>query len=330
MAPRCCKERHVGAFFIFLKDMKKFFYFFAVAALVACGGGSDSPEPQPKPTPTPTPAVGNANKNDASSNAYLARLEMPKTKDGSKVITHTTDDYGVTFSLEWDSKIRAQRWTCYDLNKRNAAKNGNTRKSLWPDGDPWDVDPDVPKSEQQATYSELSKSYYPGSNDYYEKGHVCPSNDRLYTKAANKQTFYMTNILPMVGKFNGKLWQKMELQVNSWAQKLGDGDTIFICKGGTIDKADQILGKTINNHVVPKYFFMALLFKNASGPVRMLGFWAEHLNEDHSNDALKGYVVSIDDLEQKTGIDFFCNLPDDVEEQLEATKSEDIISAWGL
>jgi endonuclease G len=62
----------------------------------------------------------------------------------------------------------------------------------------------------------------------------------------------------------------------------------------------------------------------------MLGFWAEHLNEDHSNDALKGYVVSIDDLEQKTGIDFFCNLPDDVEEQLEATKSEDIISAWGL
>ncbi|MBQ6917510.1 MAG: DNA/RNA non-specific endonuclease, partial [Prevotella sp.] len=278
--------------------MKKFFYFFAVAALVACGGGSDSPEPQPKPTPTPTPAVGNANKNDASSNAYLARLEMPKTKDGSKVITHTTDDYGVTFSLEWDSKIRAQRWTCYDLNKRNAAKNGNTRKSLWPDGDPWDVDPDVPKSEQQATYSELSKSYYPGSNDYYEKGHVCPSNDRLYTKAANKQTFYMTNILPMVGKFNGKLWQKMELQVNSWAQKLGDGDTIFVCKGGTIDKADQILGKTIGNHVVPKYFFMALYAKTSTGQ-KMLGFRAEHLNEDKSGDALKGYVVSIDELEQK-------------------------------
>ena len=316
-------------------SMNKMFYSLAVFALVACGGGSSSsdgpnPTPDPTPTPTPTPTVGNANKNDASENAYLARLEMPKARTDSKVITHTTKDYGVTYSVEWDSNIRAQRWTCYDMNKRNAAKNGNTRKSLWPDGDPWNYDPDVATSDQQATYSELSKSYYPGSKDYYEKGHVCPSNDRLYTKDANEQTFYMTNILPMVGKFNGKLWQKMELQVNSWAQKLGDGDTIFICQGGTIDKADQILGKTINNHVVPKYFFMALLFKNASGPVRMLGFWAEHLNEDHSNDALKGYVVSIDDLEQKTGIDFFCNLPDDVEEQLEATKSEDIISAWGL
>jgi endonuclease G len=297
---------------------------------VACGGGgSDTPEPQPKPTPTPTPTVGNANKNDASSNAYLARLEMPKTKDGSKVITHTTDDYGVTFSLEWDSKIRAQRWTCYDLNKRNAAKNGNTRKSLWPDGDPWDVDPDVPKSEQQATYSELSKSYYPGSNDYYEKGHVCPSNDRLYTKAANKQTFYMTNILPMVQKFNSGIWQKMEIQLNDWAQKLGNGDTIFVCKGGTIDKEDQILGKTIGNHVVPKYFFMALYAKTSTGQ-KMLGFWAEHLNEDTKGDALKGYVVNIDELEQKTGIDFFCNLDDSAEEQLESKKTDEIISAWGL
>lgn len=310
--------------------MKKLYYLFVVVALVACGGGgSDTPEPQPKPTPTPTPTVGNANKNDASSNAYLARQEMPKTKEGSKVITHTTDDYGVTFSLEWDSKIRAQRWTCYDLNKRNAAKNGNTRKSLWPDGDPWEVDPDVPKSEQQATYSELSKSYYPGSNDYYEKGHVCPSNDRLYTKAANKQTFYMTNILPMVQKFNSGIWQKMEIQLNDWAQKLGNGDTIFVCKGGTIDKEDQILGKTIGNHVVPKYFFMALYAKTSTGQ-KMLGFWAEHLNEDKSGDALKGYVVSIDELEQKTGIDFFCNLDDSAEEQLESKKADDIISAWGL
>jgi len=62
----------------------------------------------------------------------------------------------------------------------------------------------------------------------------------------------------------------------------------------------------------------------------MFGFWAEHLDEDRSSDALSGYVVSIDELEQKTGIDFFCNLPDDVEEQLESTKAADIIKAWGL
>jgi hypothetical protein len=151
----------------------------------------------------------------------------------------------------------------------------------------------------------------------------------LEVKDANEQTYYMTNILPMVANFNGKLWQKMETQVNTWGKALADGDTIFVCKGGTIDKADQILGKTIGNHVVPKYFFMALYAKTSTGQ-RMLGFWAEHLNEDHSNDALKGYVVSIDELEQKTGIDFFCNVADTLEEQLESKSAADIISAWGL
>ena len=309
--------------------MNKLFYILVLSALVACGGsGGDSPDPTP--TPTPTPTVGNVNKNDASSNAFLARLEMPKAKSGSKVITHSTDNFGVTYSLEWDSDIRAQRWTCYDLNKKNVATNGNTRKSLWPDGDPWNYDPDVSTSDQIGTYSELSKSYFPNSNDYYEKGHICPSADRLNSKDANEQTYFMTNIQPMVAKFNSGIWNEMEKKVNNWAKSLKDNDTIFVCKGGTIDKSDQIIGKTKNNHVVPKYFFMALLSKSADGSKKMLGFWVEHLNADHSADALKDYVVSIDELEQETGIDFFCNLPDEVEEQLESTKAADIISAWGL
>ena len=309
--------------------MNKILYLFLIAALLSCGG-SDGPDTPPTPPDPGTPVtVGNTNKNDASSNAFLARLEMPKTKSGSKVITHSTADYGVTYSVEWDSNIRAQRWTCYDLNKKNVATNGNTRRGLWPSGDPWAFDPDVATSEQQQLTNELSKSYYPNSSDFYEKGHVCPSMDRLNSKEANRQTYYMTNILPMVANFNGKLWQKMETQVNNWGKALADGDTIFVCKGGTIDKTDQILGKTIGNHVVPKYFFMALYAKTSSGQ-KMLGFWAEHLNVDKSGDPLSDYVISIDELEQKTGIDFFCNLRDEQEEKLESKSKADIISDWGL
>ena len=61
---------------------------------------------------------------------------------------------------------------------------------------------------------------------------------------------------------------------------------------------------------------MAILCKNSQG-YKALGFWVEHLNEDRSGDNIINYVVSIDELEQKTGIDFFCNLPDDVEETTE-------------
>lgn len=315
--------------------MKQFSLFFFLVVLTSCGGGSSSDEPAVPPTPTPT--VTNANKNDASQNAYLARLEMPKTKSGSKVVTHSTEKYGVTFSLEWDSKLQATRWVCWEMDASNKMETYSR-----PDEDPWAYDPNVEESEQQATYSELSNSFFPGydpsvhkaSDFLYQKGHICASQDRIYDKDANTQTFYMTNIYPMVGNFNGKLWSKMEKQVRTWGKNLGANDTLFIVKGGTIDKEELILDRTKEYkghgpHIVPKYFFMALYAKTSSGQ-RMLGFWAEHLNEDKSGDALKGYVVSIDELEQKTGIDFFCNLSDTIEEQLESKTAADIISAWGL
>ena len=316
--------------------MKQFFFLFSLALLTSCGGGGGSDEPTPNP-PTPTPTVVNANKNDASTNAYLARLEMPKTKSGSKVVTHSTEKYGVTFSLEWDSKLLATRWVCWEMDASNKMETYSR-----PDEDPWAYDPNVEESEQQATYSELSNSFFPGydpsvhkaSDFLYQKGHICASQDRIYDKDANTQTFYMTNIYPMVGNFNGKLWSKMEKQVRTWGKDLGANDTLFIVKGGTIDKEELILDRTKEYkghgpHIVPKYFFMALYAKTSTGQ-RMLGFWAEHLNEDKSGDALKGYVVSIDELEEKTGIDFFCNVADTLEEQLESKTASEIISAWGL
>lgn len=304
--------------------MKRLFYLIPLFMLASCGGSS---EDGPEPTPTPGPVEStNINKNDASQNEYLALLEMPKTKSGSIVVTHTVEGYGVNYSFEWDSSLRAQRWTCYTLNKKNMASNGNTRKSLWPEGDPWNYDPDIATAQQQATYSELSNSYFPGTSAYYEKGHICPSADRLYSKDVNEQTFFMTNILPMVAKFNGGIWSMMEARTRNWAN---GADELYVCKGGTIDKSEQILGKTINNHIVPKFFFVALLHKKGD-TYKALGFWVEHLNEDHSNDNLGDYVVNIDKLEELTGIDFFCNLPDDIENQIESVSQEDVKSSWGL
>lgn len=302
--------------------MKKLYLLIPLFLLAACGGSSDD-DPEPTPTPTPATEASNTNKNDASQNEYLALVEMPHTKAGSTVVTHTVADYGVNYSFEWDSSLRAQRWTCYTLNKKNMANNGNSRNSLWGGEDPWALDPDIPNAQQQQTTNELSKSYYPGSKDYYEKGHICPSADRLYSKDVNRQTFYMTNILPMVHNFNGGIWNMMEARTRNWA---GTADELYVCKGGTIDNSDQILGKTIGNHIVPKYYFMALLHKKGD-TYKALAFWVEHLNEDHSNDKLGDYVVSIDKLEELTGIDFFCNMPDDLEAQVESTTNK---SDWGL
>jgi endonuclease G len=236
----------------------------------------------------------------------------------------------VNFSLEWDHQKKATRWVCWEVNSENRVEK-YSRNQLWPNGDPWAYDPKVPQTEQQATYSELSKSYYPGyipgvhkESDYlYQKGHICASQDRIYDKEANQQTFYMTNIYPQVGNFNGKTWAKLEGQVRSWGK---NSNVMYVCKGGTIDKDSEILGYTIGKHIIPKYFFMAIVSQTTKG-VRGIAFWMEHLNEDRSGDLLSKYAMSIDDLESKTGIDFFCNLPDDTENKVEGTLT---LSDWNL
>ena len=43
---------------------------------------------------------------------------MPHTKDGCTVVTHSVDNYGVNYSFEWDSSLKAQRWTCYTLTSK--------------------------------------------------------------------------------------------------------------------------------------------------------------------------------------------------------------------
>lgn len=307
-----------------MKTKKLFMLMTAVLALAACGDdGEDIVIDNDK-----SKITGTTNNNNNTSGPIEAQThyEFPKAKAGqSEIIVHSTTSYGMTYALEWDHSKRATRWVCWEMNADNRVER-YSRTQLWPNGDPWTYDPLVPQNEQQETYNELSKSYFPGSskNDgFYQKGHICASQDRIYDKEANEQTFYMTNIMPMVGNFNGKLWSKLEKQVRTWGKTC---DNLYICKGGTIDKDSYILDYTIGNHIVPKFFFMAL-FKKSDKGLSAIGFWMEHLNEDRSNDKLSIYAKSIDQLESLTGIDFFCNLPDETENKVEASYK---LSEWNL
>ena len=279
--------------------------------------------------------ITNVNKNTISSSQpkEIARLEIPKVKGGtSEVIVHSTPAYGMTYASEWDHTLRAQRWSCFEIYKSNNVKNWSRsgwKQTQW-GGDPFQKDPAVPLSEQPNVTGEFSGSYYKGVGSFYERGHICASEDRVYSKDANEQTFYMTNMQPQVGNLNEKIWSDMEAKVRDWASS---ADTLYVCKGGTIDGDDKIVDQTKSGFIVPRYFFMAVLAKNsdqANGGYKAMGFWIEHLDVDQRSKGIASFVVNIDDLEQKTGIDFFCNLPDDIENKIESLSVDKVKLAWGL
>jgi len=254
------------------------------------------------------PTDENVNKN---TNPRAQLLEYPHlSEDNMNILSiHSTEDYGITYSLEWDCNKRAQRWTCYQLHSGNDMKNVSRT-------DAWAADPNIP-AQYQSTQAD-----YKGSG--FSRGHMCPSGDRLCSIEQNKQTFYYSNMQPQYQNHNGGLWARMEDKVRAWSND-SFRDTLFIVKAATISE-DQLLGYTESGLPIPKYFYMAILCKK-DNQFKALAFWTEHTDEKITKPNLADYAISVKELEERTGIDFFCNLPDDIEQEVEKAVN---VSDWGL
>jgi endonuclease G len=74
---------------------------------------------------------------------------------------------------------------------------------------------------------------------------------------------------------------------------------------------------------VPNYFYKVLIDYNGAQP-KVLAFLMEHKD---SKQPLRSFVVSVDTIERLTGIDFFANLEDGLEERLESSSD---YNAWSL
>lgn len=269
----------------------------------------------------------NTNKNIVTEDDAVTRLEFPHLKGGSSIVLvyRTSDNNAfdkdrVNYCVEWDCEKKSQRWSCYQLHAGNTGEYSR-------------VTNDYPNDPN------LNTDYY-WTTDYiynsgFQHGHICPSADRVYSYQANYQTFYMTNMQPQYRRFNAYssngsdkgegLWLRMENKVRSWTPR-NTTDTLYICKGGTIDREDQIITRLQGRLIVPRYFFMAVLRKNQSG-YAAIAFYAEQKDQWGTDDNLGDYAMSIDELEEKTGIDFFCNLPDKTENSVESKK---VLRIWGL
>ena len=226
---------------------------------------------------------------------------------GNQVIVKKTNDYGVTLSLEWDNSKIANRWTCYTLHAGNKLKNVSRTND-------YKVDP--------STVVQATAGDYSGSG--FSRGHLCPSADRVCSQSQNSQTFFLSNMQPQWQSHNSSNWLKLENYVRNCADAC---DTLYIVKAATIDNvtisgstsSGFYSGKAAGNLSVPKYFYMALLaYTKSTDTYQAVGLWTTHEDVKVSDPNFTSYAISIDELESRTGIDFFCNLPDDIEASVEA------------
>lgn len=296
----------------------------------------------------------NTNKNVATANMpqvvrnAIGGLEFPKLKNNgtSYAIVHIDKTTGMlNYSTEWDDNMKSQRWSCYTFNTTNTKSNVSGRYDP-PYGQrqyPWDTD-----LQEQWGIVDFTDDPTP-TTQHMDHGHICPNADRLYNANQRYQTYYMTNMQPQYRDFNQHgTWYEMEKDLRTKAPKI-DSDTLFIVKGGTIDPVgseSNLLGWKKNGASsetqkpgyipIPKYFFVAVLKKEFNKSQKQytynaFGYWFPHVDKAfEKGDMLGNYVVNIKTLEDKTGIDFFCNLPDETEKKVENEDAEVIKKLWGF
>ena len=200
----------------------------------------------------------------------------------------------------YNAHYRLPYWTAWRLTAAHTT-GPHKRKGV-----SFSEDEDVPFP--RATNSDYMRSGY-------DRGHMCPSGDNKWDRKAQQDCFLFTNMCPQSHNLNGGDWNDLEMACRRWAKKYGE---VYIVCGPMVDTKHRTIGR---NRVAVPYAFYKVVLRMSPSP-RAIGFVYE--NED-GHRPMSDYVLTVDDVERLTGIDFFPSLPDNIESRVEAQAD---LSEW--
>ncbi|MUP39585.1 DNA/RNA non-specific endonuclease [Labilibaculum euxinus] len=163
-----------------------------------------------------------------------------------------------------------------------------------------------------STYSAELKDY---KGNGYDRGHLCPAAAMKINQVAIKESFLMSNISPQHPGFNKGIWKELEKRVRYWTYKEKE---LHVVTGPIFDEIIDWIGD--NKVAVPGSYFKVIF--DPTDDLKMLAFILPNKKID---DPLTNYVVSVDSVESRTGINFFSQLELHLQDSL---KSNSDYSLW--
>lgn len=233
---------------------------------------------------------------NASGPASL--LEVPALDGDEVLLTHKG------YVTSYNAEAMIPEWVAYELTAEETRGDASREESVF------QMDPQYRKMQA------MREDYYCSG---WTKGHMASAGDFKWDADALDETFYLTNICPQDETLNGGDWNYLEKQVRYWAR---DNGRAWVVTGPIIGKNKY--GKIGDRDVVvPDSFFKAVLIPKGNGYSAI----AFVMGNDSRRYYLEKCSMSVNALERLTGLDFFPNLPDDIEE---AVESKIVLSDFGI
>lgn len=203
-------------------------------------------------------------------------------------------------ALSYREDHEQAEWVAYTLRPEHLTKEPMDRPYFVPD-------------KRVSTGTAHHRDY---KNSPYNKGHLLPAADRKLSIEDYQDTFLMSNVSPQDPGFNAGIWNSLEQKVRYWSKKY---DGVYVVTGGVLEEGLPTIGRAEVS--VPAYFYKIVINTSQDRP-RASAFLIP--NKETTNSFYE-YRVTIDQIEARTGIDFFAGLDQEMESQLESGRWKELV-----
>jgi endonuclease G len=224
--------------------------------------------------------------------SFTQTYSLNKVDPGSNSINYVNHTF---YEIGYHAKYHLPAWTFYSLTKEhlelaNLERNGSFVK-------------DPLLTEVQAKNNDYAASGF-------DKGHLVPCEDMSFSEQAMHETFYYSNCAPQTTELNRGEWKVLEELSRQWGKEYGE---VIVISGPVFSKNMKTLGE--NKIPVPDSFYK-IIVRHEAQAYKAIAFILP--NSTTTIDALPNYVCSVDSVEKVTALDFFTDLPDNLETQFES------------
>lgn len=208
------------------------------------------------------------------------------------------------YALAYDPARKTPFWVAEHLTKERVSAVLARSNDFRPD-------PDL-EPEQRAELSDYAASGY-------DRGHMAPAGDMRWDEQAMSESFYLSNMSPQVGAgMNRGIWKQLEQNVRDWASSRGE---VYVYTGPIYPERGLV--KTIGKGkvAVPTHFYKIIY-----DPARAECIAFIMPNMKLKTSAMASYIVTVRDIEEKTGLNFLSKLKKRIQDVVETEKAEELWS----
>ena len=207
------------------------------------------------------------------------------------------------YALSYSRERGTPNWVAWQLNQ-NWLGNVERQNDFRPDET-------LPSDWYRVKPSDYTRSGY-------DRGHMIPSADRTNSIEDNSATFLMSNIVPQTADNNRGAWRELEEYCRNLVKQ---GKELYIIAG--VDGDSRKIGK--NKQVTaPRFTWKVIVVLDKPGQgvagisknTRVIA--VNVTNRQNTSDDWERYLVSVDELEAKTGYNFLSKVPESIQKVIES------------